>query len=91
MKLIRPDSPYKLRDIDICIMLAKTRNSKLVAITYGLTKNRIMQIFRAYMSHLNEQLCNVPYATAIKNRRYYWRKEALTMLQEYKDWLMVNI
>ncbi len=71
------------RNIDICLSVACGSTYGEVADDFGLSKNRIMQIYRIGMALLCNQLFCVDYIAAVYDKTWYKHPDALRIIEAY--------
>jgi hypothetical protein len=85
-KLIKHGSHHHLRNIEICMAVAR---KDIAAIKkYNLSNNRIREIYRIYMACLCNQLDGTRYSYAIKEKKCYNREDALEILSKYQEFVL---
>ena len=86
-----PTTKHHLRNVEICLHVARGLSCKDVGAIYNLCRYRISIIYRILMGYLYSNKYNIPYSEAVNNKKYYYCKESLEMIEKYyesyKKWL----
>ncbi len=75
---------YHLRNMAIALNVAHGNTYKSVGDLYGISGNRVMQIYRIFMSKLCARIFNIPFKEAINDKKYYYHPDRLNMILNYK-------
>lgn len=78
-----PSKKLHLRNIEISLEVLNGKTYGEVAGLYGLSRNRIMQIYRVLAAKLYERNFEEPFLTAIYDKKCYRHKDMKSIIRNY--------
>ena len=81
---------YHMRNIKIAKEVARGRSYKKVGNEYGISGQRVSQIYRLVMAYLCEQHFSIPWHEAVYIKKYYKHEDALEMIIAYEHFYILS-